>query len=120
MDTTRGRQRTEVQAHVSRRSIRWLYSPLFHSYLRRFLLLWIAGKIVNAVTANLIHLSPFAFRPGTELVTLAFELGVIVIFIKRTGEDILLGNLGWSLATVVGPLAVVHITLSAIVALVAG
>jgi len=47
------------------------------------------------------------------MVTLAFELGVIVIFIKRNNEDILLGNLGLRLSTAAAPLIAVHFVLSA-------
>jgi len=77
MDTTRRRERAKVQAHVTPRA--WVGTTLFRSYLRRFVLLWIAGKIANAFTARVSFLAPFAFRPGSEIVTLAFELGVIVI-----------------------------------------
>lgn len=118
MDTTGGRQRTEVQAHVSANL--WLRSALFQAYLRRFVLLWIAGKIANAATARAVGLPPFAFRIATEIVMLGFELGVIVVFIKRANEDILLGNLGLSVARAVAPLALVHFVLSALVAVLAG
>lgn len=117
MDATGRRERTEVQAHV--RLGAWLRSPLFRSYLRRFMLLWVAGKIANGATAALINIQPFAFRPGTELVTFAFEIGVLVLIIKRANEDILLGNLGMSLAMVIAPLAVVQVVLSTLVALLA-
>jgi hypothetical protein len=98
----------------------WLRSALFHAYLRRFILLWIAGKIANAATATAILLPPFAFRLGTEIVTLAFELGVIVILIKRSNEDILLGNLGLRVSTAIAPLVIVHFILSATLAVLAG
>lgn len=118
MDTTGRRKRTEVQAHVNLRL--WLRSALFHAYLCRFVLLWIAGKIANASTASAVHLPPLGFRPGTEIGILAFELGVIVIFIKRSNEDVLIGNLGLSLPAAVAPLAIVHFILSATLALLAG
>ena len=118
MDTTGRRERTKVQAHVSLGA--WLRSPLFRSYLRRFVLLWIAGKIANGATAHLIAIDPLAFRPGTELVTFAFEIGVLLIFIRHANEDILLGNLGIGLAAVIVPLAALHATLSAVLALLAG
>jgi hypothetical protein len=117
MDTTGRGERTEVQAHVSLRL--WLRSALFHAYLRRFVLLWIVGKIANAATARASDLPPFSFRPGTEIVTLAFELGVVVIFIRRSNEDILIGNLGVSVPAAVAPLAIVHVLLSAALALLA-
>ena len=72
----------------------WLTSRLFRAYVYRFLLLWIAGKIANAVTAYIVKLPPLAFRPGTEMVICAFELAVLAAFIRRAHEDILLGNLG--------------------------
>jgi hypothetical protein len=107
MDTTGRWKRTEVQAHVR--------LALF--YLRRFVLLWIAGKIANAATAHVILLPPFAFRPWTEAVTLAFELGVMVIFIRRNNEDVLLGNLGLRVSSAIAPLIVAHFALSAALAL---
>ncbi len=97
----------------------WLRSRLFRSYLRRFTLLWIAGKIANAVTAAVLKLPPLAFRPGTELVVLAFELAVLVAFIRRAHEDILLGNLGLRLPVALAPLVLVHLALSLALSLVA-
>lgn len=117
MDTTRGRERTQIQAHVSFGA--WLKSPLFLSYVRRFFLLWIAGKLVNAATASLSGISPFSFRAGTELVILLFELGALIAFIKRDNEDILLGNVGLRVSVALAPLAIVHLALSAALALVA-
>lgn len=90
----------------------WLRSRLFRSYLLRFTLLWIAGKIANAATASLVELPPFAFRSGTELVICTFELAVLVAFIRRANEDILLGNLGLRLPVALAPLVLVHLALS--------
>ena len=90
----------------------WLRSRLFQSYLRRFLVLWIAGKIANTVTASIVKLPPLAFRPGTELIVCAFEVAVLVAFIRRANEDILLGNLGLRLPVALAPLVVVHGALS--------
>jgi hypothetical protein len=118
MDTSGRGERTQVQTHVSLRH--WLRGALFHAYLRRFLLLWIAGKIASAGTARLIAIPPLAFRPGSEVVMLVFELSVLVIFIKRANEDILIGNLGLSLPAAVAPLAIAHFALSATLALLAG
>jgi len=98
----------------------WLQSPLFLSYLRRFFLLWIAGKLINVVTATAVGVSPLSFRPGTELIILLFELGAMVAFIKHDNEDILLGNLGLGLAAALVPLSIVHVALSATLALIAG
>jgi hypothetical protein len=97
----------------------WLRSRLFRSYLRRFTLLWVVGKIANAATAAAVKLSPLAFRPGTELVVLAFELAVLVAFIRRANEDILLGNLGLRLPVALAPLVLVHLALSLALSLVA-
>lgn len=90
----------------------WLASALFRAYLRRFLLLWVAGKIANAVTALFVKLPPLAFRPGTELVVCAFELAVLAAFIHRANEDILLGNLGLRLWVALAPFVLVHVVLS--------
>lgn len=97
----------------------WLRSRLFRSYLRRFTLLWIAGKIANAATAAVAQLPPLAFRPGTELVVCAFELAVLVAFIRRANEDILLGNLGLRLPVALAPLVAVHVALSLALSLLA-
>lgn len=92
--------------------LRWLASRLFRSYLRRFTLLWIVGKIANGATAASIKLPPLALRPGTELVVCAFELAILIAFIKRANEDILLGNLGLRLGAALAPLVLVHFALS--------
>lgn len=94
----------------------WLTTSLARAYVRRFALLWIAGKIANAATAAKVGLPPLGFRFGTELVICAFELGVLVIIIKRTNENTLLGNLGISWPTVLAPFVVLHFVLSIIVA----
>jgi hypothetical protein len=97
----------------------WLSSALFHSYVRRFTLLWVVGKIANAATAAFVKLPPLAFRPGTELVVLAFELAVLLAFIKRANEDILLGNLGLSFPVALAPLVLLHVMLSLVLSLLA-
>ena len=97
----------------------WLTSRLFRAYVYRFLLLWIAGKIANAVTAYIVKLPPLAFRPGTEMVICAFELAVLVAFIRRAHEDILLGNLGLRLPVALAPLVFGHFALSLSLSLVA-
>ena len=97
----------------------WLRSPLFRSYLRRYVLLWIAGKIANAATAVVVKLPPLAFRPGTELIVCAVALLMLVAFIRRANEDILLGNVGLRLAVALAPLVAVHAALSAALALIA-
>jgi len=94
-------------------------SALFRSYVRRFLVLWIAGKIANAATAAFLKLPPLAFRPGTELVVCAFEVAVLVAFIRRANEDILLGNIGLRLPVALAPLVVLHLALSLALSLLA-
>lgn len=83
MDAEGGRERAEVQTDVTGITVVWLTSRLFRSYLCGFLLLWITGKIANAVTTALLKLPLLAFRPGTEIVVLAFELAVLVAVIRR-------------------------------------
>ena len=85
--------------------------------MRRFVLLWIAGKIVNATIAARVGLPPFGFRFGAEFGLCAFELGVLIIIIRRSNEDILLGNLGLTVAQISAPLVILHFLLSALVAL---
>jgi hypothetical protein len=97
----------------------WLSTALFRSYLRRFTLLWVVGKIANAATAAVVKLPPLAFRPGTELVVCAFELAVLVVFIRRAHEDILLGNLGLRLPVALAPLVLLHFALSFALSLLA-
>ena len=99
--------------------ISWLKSSLFRAYLRRFLLLWVVGKVANAGTAAVVKLPPLAFRPGTELVICAFELAVLVAFIRRANEDILLGNLGIRLPVALAPLVALHFALSLTLSLLA-
>jgi hypothetical protein len=65
------------------------------------------------------ELPPLAFRPGSELVVCALELAVLVAFIRRANEDILLGNVGLRLTVALAPLVVVHAALSAALALIA-
>jgi len=93
----------------------WLTSALFRSYLRRFILLWIVGKVANAATAAVVGLPPLAFRPGTELVVCALELAVLVAFVRRANEGILRLRLPVALA----PLVLVHVALSLATSLLA-
>jgi hypothetical protein len=64
-----------------------------------------------------VGLPPFGFRFGAELGMCAFELGVLIISIRRSNEDILLGNLGLTMTQVSAPLVILHFMLSALVAL---
>lgn len=89
-----------------------LRSALFRSYARRFVLLWVVGKIANAATGAVVGLAPLACRPGAELVVCAFQLAVLVAFIRRAHEDILLGNLGLRLPVALAPLVLIHFALS--------
>jgi len=97
----------------------WLTSILFRVYLQRFLLLWLVGKAVNAGSASMSQLPPLGFRPATELVACAAQLLVLWASIRRTNEDLLIGNLGVGIVAVLGPLALVHFALSALMALLA-
>ena len=117
MDAARRRQRAEVQTDVVVGV--WLTSALFRSYLRRFILLWIVGKVANAATAAVVGLPPLAFRPGTELVVCALELAVLVAFVRRANEGILLGNLRLRLPVALAPLVLVHVALSLATSLLA-
>lgn len=75
--------------------------------------------MANAGTAAVAGLLPLAFRPGTELVVCAIELAILAAFIRRANEDVLLGNIGLRLSVALGPLVIVHIGLSAALALLA-
>lgn len=88
-------------------------------YVRSFLLLWLVGKIANAGTAAAVELPPLAFRPGTEFVVCAIELFILMAFIRRANEDILLGNLGLSLTQTLAPFTILHFALSGALALLA-
>lgn len=102
---------------MSESAVRWRRAQGL--YLRSFLLLWLVGKIANAATAAYVGLSPFAFRSGSELVVCAAELAILAIFIRRAGEDALLGNLGISWAQLLAPFAALHVLLSAALAALA-
>jgi hypothetical protein len=58
-----------------------------------------------------LTLPPLAFRPATELVVCAFEVAVLVAFIRRGNEDILLGNLGLRVSVGLAPLVLLHFAL---------
>ena len=96
----------------------WLRSALFRSYLRRFVILWAAGKGANAFTALLAGLPPFAFRPLTELGICAIELGILIAFIRQAHEDILLGNMGLRPILALVPLIPLHFVLTGAVAVI--
>jgi hypothetical protein len=105
----------------------WLTSPLFRSYLTSFLILWIVAKaaivggamaVAAIVGARLAEPDPLAFAPRAETWACVLELLVLAHFIRRRGEDVLLGNLGLGLGDALAPLVVVHATLSAAVALI--
>lgn len=95
----------------------WVRSALFQSYLRRFVILWAAGKGANAFTAFLGGLPPLAFRPLTEIGVCAIELGILAVFIRQAHEDILLGNIGLRPSVALVPLVPLHFVLSGLVAL---
>lgn len=107
----------EVRNGIASQIREWLSSALFRSYLWRFLLLWVVGKVANAGTAAIADLPPLAFRPGAEVVACGAELVVLWVFIRRVNEDLLLGNLGLDLRTAFAPLVLLHFALSAALAL---
>ena len=94
------------------RAWRWLTTPLFRSYVGSFLVLWLVAKAALAAGARYAGLDPLTFRPYHEAWACALELLVLAHFIRRRGEDVLLGNLGLHLGTALLPLALLHAVLS--------
>ena len=107
----------------------WLTSPLFRSYLTSFLILWTVAKaaivggalaMAAVVTARLAEPDPWAFAPQTETWACVLELLVLAHFIRRRGEDVLLGNIGLELGDALLPLVPLHFALSAVLGAWAG
>lgn len=105
----------------------WVTSPLFRSYLASFLILWTVAKaaIVSGAMAvaamfgaRLADIDPWAVAPRAETWACVLELLVLAHFIRRRGEDVLLGNLGLGLGDALAPFVLVHASLSAAVALI--
>lgn len=105
----------------------WLTSPLFRSYLTSFLILWVVAKaaaiggamvIAPIIGARPAELDPWGFAPHAETWACVFELLVLAHFIRRRGEDVLLGNLGLGLGDALAPFVAMHALLSAAVALI--
>lgn len=105
----------------------WLTSPLFRSYLASFVILWVVAKaavvvgamaIAGNVATRLAELDPWALAPRAETWACALELLVLAHFIRRRGEDVLLGNLGLGLGDALAPFVAVHALLTAAVALI--
>lgn len=99
---------------------RWVTTPLFRSYLGSLLILWVVGKSMLAVHAALIGLDPFAFQPQSEAWACVLELLVLAHFIRRRGEDVLLGNIGLELGDALLPFVPLHFALSAVLGAWAG
>lgn len=87
-------------------------SGLFRSYLGAFVLLWIVMKSAMIAGAILLDSPPFAFHPFGEAVTCTFELVALRAFLRRSNEDILLGNLGLPLGLALSPFVPLHFALS--------
>jgi len=94
----------------------WLASPLFSRQAVDFALLWLVLKGANAMAAAQVGLTPLGFRPGAEAGALAFEWFALLVFMRRAREDVLLANLGLGVPVVLLPFALLHILLSAVVA----
>lgn len=94
----------------------WLASPLFSRQAVDFVLLWLVLKGANAMSAAKAGLTPLGFRLGVEAGALAFECFALLVFMRRAREDVLLANLGLGVPVVLLPFALLHILLSAFVA----
>ena len=101
------------------RAWRWVTSRLFRSYLVSFLILWVVAKSALAGSAAVAGLDPFAFQPLSETWACVLEVLVLAGFIRRRGEDVLLGNLGLELGGALLPLALAHAALSGTLAVIA-
>jgi hypothetical protein len=91
---------------------RWVRSGLFRSYLGAFVLLWLVMKGTMVAGAVLVGAPPFAFHVFGESVICAFELLALGAFLRRSNEDILLGNLGLPLGDGLLPFVPLHFALS--------
>jgi hypothetical protein len=87
-------------------------SALFRSYLGAFVLLWLLMKGAMVAGAVLFGSPPFAFHVFGEAVICAFELLALGAFLRRSNEDILLGNLGLPLGDALLPFVPLHFALS--------
>jgi len=98
---------------------RWVTGPLFRSYLGSFSILWVLTKSTLAAHDRVTGLDPFVFQPQSETWACVLELLVLTHFIRRRGEDVLLGNLGLGLGSALLPFALAHAALSGALALLA-
>jgi hypothetical protein len=78
-----------------------------------FLILWAVAKTALGAGAAYYGLDPFAFQPYHETWACVLELLVLAHFIRRRGEDVLLGNLGLDLGDALLPVVPLHFALSA-------
>lgn len=91
---------------------RWVATPLWRSYLVSFLVLWVVARTALGAGAAYYELDPFAFQPYNETWGCVLELLVLAHFIRRRGEDVLLGNLGLDLGDALLPFVPLHFALS--------
>lgn len=99
---------------------RWVATPLWRSYLVSFLVLWVVAKTALVAGAAYYGLDPVAFQPYNETWACVLELLVLAHFIRRRGEDVLLGNLGLELGDALLPFVPLHCALSALLGAWAG
>ena len=95
------------------RAWRWVATPLCRSYLVSFLVLWVVAKTALGAGAAYYGLDPVAFQPYNETWACVLELLVLAHFIRRRGEDVLLGNIGLELGDALLPFVPLHFALSA-------
>lgn len=76
------------------------------------MLLWMVMKGTMVAGAVLLGAPPFAFHVFGEAVICAFELLALGAFLRRSNEDILLGNLGLPLGDALLPFVPLHLALS--------
>jgi hypothetical protein len=83
----------------------------FWSWTLVFLGLWVIGKLTAAYAASLAGAPPFEFRPVTSVVACGFEMIAVSILLKRSGEYVLLTNLGLRPAHLRAPFIAFHLIL---------
>jgi hypothetical protein len=87
--------------------------------VRVFLGLWATAKLTSTYAAYLAGLPPIAFRPTASLAACGFEMTVVLILLRRSGEYLLLINLGLRPGHLLAPLVALHLFLDAILGLLA-
>ena len=101
----------------------WVRGPHFQAYLVDFLVLYGLLKALNVSIAAYLNAPPhalsislFGFRPLPETGALVVELLVLRRYIRRGGEEVLLGNLGVSAIEFAGIFTALHGLLGAALA----